>query len=99
MTYGESNSEVIGMEKQDVPMQEVASKGQKQMDVHGVENIAQTKVVQGSAALLEAIAKEPPKPRSKRSLQLYAICSLVFFASTLNGYDGSLMGSILVMPP
>jgi len=59
----------------------------------------QVKIVHGSEALAEAMLKEPPKPRSKRLLQLYGIVLLAFLCSSLNGYDGSLMGTILVMKP
>ncbi len=57
------------------------------------------KVVQGSEALAEAYLKEKPNPRSKEMLQLYGICLLAFFCSTMNGYDSSLMSSMLVMKP
>ncbi len=32
-------------------------------------------------------------------LQLYLICIIAFCGSTMNGFDGSLMGSLLVMKP
>lgn len=55
-------------------------------------------VVQGSEALKAALEKEPPHPRHPRMLQLYAIVCVAFLCSSINGYDGSLMGNMLVMP-
>lgn len=48
----------------------------------------------GNTAYNDALIKEPPRPRSMRSLLLYAICLVGFFCSTMNGYDGSLYNSI-----
>jgi sugar porter (SP) family MFS transporter len=52
------------------------------------------KVVDGNAAFTEALIKEPPKPRSRRALILYACSLLGFFTSTMNGYDGSLYNNL-----
>lgn len=38
------------------------------------------------------------RPFSKRMCQLYLMCLVPFFCSTLNGFDGSLMSSINAMP-
>lgn len=57
------------------------------------EGTERVKLTTGNEALIEAIAKEPPKATSKRLLQLYFICAIAFCGSTMNGYDGSLMGS------
>ncbi|ANB14457.1 hexose transporter HXT13 [Sugiyamaella lignohabitans] len=53
----------------------------------------------GSDALLEAAQKDPPKIFSKRMLQLYIICLIPFLCSTMNGYDGSLLSSLLLLKP
>ncbi|KAH8696014.1 general substrate transporter [Talaromyces proteolyticus] len=39
-----------------------------------------------------------PNPLGRGHLQLYALCALVYLCSTMNGYDGSLMGSINSLP-
>ncbi len=72
---------------------------EKFADVNIVEDNSHVTVTTGSDALALAVKKEKLRPRSKRALQLYAICFVTFFCSTLNGFDGSLMSSILVMHP
>lgn len=47
-----------------------------------------TKVMHGSEALAEAIAKEPPKTFSRRSFQLYCFCAISAICST----SGAMMG-------
>ncbi|TLS24323.1 hypothetical protein PpBr36_09069 [Pyricularia pennisetigena] len=47
-----------------------------------------------SAALAAAIAAEPPQLMSSGMLKLYAIMSVGYLVSTMNGFDGSLMGAI-----
>ncbi|OJJ50293.1 hypothetical protein ASPZODRAFT_58497 [Penicilliopsis zonata CBS 506.65] len=64
---------------------------EEKVDAHEV-------VVQGSEMLKAAMEKEPPQPRHKRMLQLYAIVTVAFLCSSINGYDGSLMSNMLVMP-
>ncbi len=56
------------------------------------------KIIVGSVEFNQAILSAKPKPWSKRLLQLYAICSIAFLCSTLNGYDNSLLPAIQVMP-
>jgi hypothetical protein len=34
----------------------------------------------------------PPKARTKRMFQLYAFCVIGFLCSSMNGYDGSVLG-------
>ncbi|KAH7489688.1 Lactose permease [Fusarium oxysporum f. sp. matthiolae] len=51
----------------------------------------------------ESIATElnnvgAPSPWGKGHLQLYMACALIYLCSTMNGYDGSLMGSLNVLP-
>lgn len=57
-------------------------------------DVVSTKLVGGSAAFNEAMLKEPPNPRSKHALFLFAASLIGFFCSTMNGYDGSLYNSI-----
>ncbi|KAL5113254.1 hypothetical protein ACEQ8H_008881 [Pleosporales sp. CAS-2024a] len=48
---------------------------------------------------LATILKDRPiKTWGRGSLHLYAVCLLVYLCSTMNGYDGSLMGSINAVP-
>lgn len=54
--------------------------------------------LRGVAALEVAGRLEPPKKTSKRMIQLYCICGFMFLGSTMNGYDGSLMGNLLALP-
>jgi hypothetical protein len=39
-----------------------------------------------------------PSPWGRGHLQLYMACALIYLCSTMNGYDGSLMGSLNVIP-
>ena len=53
---------------------------------------------QAGVATLEVIKRlEPVHKTSKRMLQLYAICAFMFLGSTMNGFDGSLMGNMLAL--
>lgn len=47
--------------------------------------------------LAEATKDVPVNIYSKNILKLYGICFVMFLLSTMHGYDGSLMGSMLVM--
>ncbi|KAH6679017.1 general substrate transporter [Halenospora varia] len=58
-----------------------------------------TEVVAASVALAAAIALQKPRLLSKNMLKLYAIMSVGYLVSTLNGFDSSLMGSINAMTP
>ncbi|KAH6887651.1 general substrate transporter [Thelonectria olida] len=40
----------------------------------------------------------PPNPWGTGHLKLYSLCILIYLCSTMNGYDGSLLGSINVLP-
>jgi sugar porter (SP) family MFS transporter len=54
---------------------------------------------QTGVAALEVIKRlEPISTTSKRMIQLYIICGLMFLGSTMNGFDGSLMGNMLALP-
>ncbi|RGP70019.1 lactose permease [Fusarium sporotrichioides] len=39
-----------------------------------------------------------PSPWGRGHIQLYMACALIYLCSTMNGYDGSLMGSLNVLP-
>jgi MFS family permease len=41
-----------------------------------------------------AISENKPNPWGRGYLQMYAFCFVLYLCSTMNGYDGSLMGSI-----
>ncbi|KAL6242514.1 hypothetical protein RBB50_010654 [Rhinocladiella similis] len=45
-----------------------------------------------------ALAENPPNPWGRGHLALYGCCIIVYLCSTMNGYDGSLMGSINSVP-
>lgn len=70
--------------------------------VEQVDNIKEEvdvlRSLRGVAALEVAGRLEPPQKTSKRMLQLYLICGFMFLGSTMNGYDGSLMGNLLALP-
>lgn len=50
------------------------------------------------AVLKTILEQRPISPWSKGAFHLYAVCLLVYLCSTMNGYDGSLMGSINAVP-
>lgn len=56
------------------------------------------KVVKGNEAFNEAMLKEPPKPFTFSTIQLYTACFIGFFCATMNGYDGSLINNLLANP-
>lgn len=43
--------------------------------------------------------KEPPRPFTFATIQLYAACFIGFFCATMNGYDGSLINNLLANKP
>lgn len=43
--------------------------------------------------------KEPPRPFTWSTIQLYAACFIGFFCATMNGYDGSLINNLLANKP
>lgn len=58
-----------------------------------------TKVQEENATTLEQVIKQnKPNLLGKGMLQLYLICFSVYFCSTMNGFDGSLMSSINALP-
>jgi len=58
----------------------------------------EVKVVKGNEAFNEAMLKEPPKPFTFSTFQLYTACFIGFFCATMNGYDGSLINNLLANP-
>jgi hypothetical protein len=56
-------------------------------------------VIVDNVAFADAVSKSKVRPFSKRMLQLYFFCLIATFNSCINGYDGSLMGSINAMLP
>ncbi|KAJ6072362.1 hypothetical protein N7467_010447 [Penicillium canescens] len=55
-------------------------------------------VLQGSMALDLARRTHPPNPWSPQMRKLYAFLTVAYLCSALNGFDGSLMGSLLPIP-
>jgi len=55
----------------------------------------EVKIVKGNEAFNEAMLKEPPRPFTWRTFQLYSACFIGFFCATMNGYDGSLINNLL----
>ncbi|KAH0594777.1 hypothetical protein MHUMG1_07612 [Metarhizium humberi] len=51
-------------------------------------------VLPSAEALAEAMAHGTPSPWSKSLLKLYCFCAVAFLCSTMNGYDGSIFGSL-----
>lgn len=51
-----------------------------------------------TGSLEDIIKNDKPNTFGKGMLLLYLICFPVYFCSSMNGYDGSLMSSIYVMP-
>lgn len=41
------------------------------------------------------MVREPPRPFTWRTFQLYSACFIGFFCSTMNGYDSSLINNLL----
>lgn len=54
--------------------------------------------LRGVAALQVAKRIEPVDKLTKRMIQLYAICGVIFLGATMYGFDASLMGNLLDMP-
>jgi MFS family permease len=42
--------------------------------------------------------REPPRPWTWNTIQLYSCCFVGFFCATMNGYDGSLINNLLANP-
>jgi len=55
----------------------------------------ETRIVMGDEAFQAAKLKEPPPKWSSIAFRLYLISIVGFFASTSNGYDSSMFGTLL----
>ncbi|KAF8858018.1 lactose permease [Acephala macrosclerotiorum] len=55
----------------------------------------EVKIIRGNEAFNEAMIREPPRPWTLSTMQLYAACFIGFFCATMNGYDGSLINNLL----
>lgn len=53
------------------------------------------RIIRGNEAFNEAMLREPPRPFTWNTCQLYAACFIGFFCATMNGYDGSLINNLL----
>lgn len=64
------------------------------------KHVDSSQTIQGDpfAKLTTILETQPVKAWNRESLHLYAVCLLVYLCSTMNGYDGSLMGSINAVP-
>lgn len=58
----------------------------------------QVRIIRGNEAFNEAMVKEPPRPFTKATIQLYCACFIGFFCATMNGYDGSMINNLLANP-
>ncbi|KAH8684240.1 general substrate transporter [Tricladium varicosporioides] len=58
----------------------------------------EVKIIRGNEAFNEAMLKEPPRPFTLATAQLYFACFIGFFCATMNGYDGSLINNLLENP-
>ncbi|KAH8666862.1 general substrate transporter [Xylariales sp. PMI_506] len=70
---------------------EVSLQDEKHHDVRQVQAT--------SVALAAAVAEQKPQLLSRNMIQLYAIMTVGYLVSTMNGFDSSLMGSINAMTP
>jgi len=62
----------------------------------GADQIEEVNVA--NVHLAAALGPNKPATWGRGHVQLYAMCALVYLCSTMNGYDGSLMGSINSIP-
>ncbi|KIX02965.1 uncharacterized protein Z518_06515 [Rhinocladiella mackenziei CBS 650.93] len=72
------------------------------MATHEVENaktmIQDKELSVANADFAAALAHDAPSAWGKGHLALYGCCIVIYLCSTMNGYDGSLMGSINALP-
>ncbi|ORY22178.1 general substrate transporter [Naematelia encephala] len=67
-------------------------------ELHGLdETIDSGKAINDVAAAIYD-SGAAPNPWGRGHLQLYGMCIIIYLCSTMNGYDGSLMGSINALP-
>lgn len=55
----------------------------------------EVRIINGNETFNEAMIREPPRPFTWRTMQLYGACFIGFFCATMNGYDGSLINNLL----
>ncbi|KAM0496875.1 hypothetical protein ACHAP8_007103 [Fusarium lateritium] len=67
------------------------------IDIGGDDSKENTQTPEAIATALRAHGAAP-SPWGRGHIQLYMACGLIYLCSTMNGYDGSLMGSINVIP-
>jgi sugar porter (SP) family MFS transporter len=65
-------------------------------NVDFAEPVANEKTIIG---LEQARLTDPPHPWSPAMLKLYMFCIVGFLCSSMNGFDGSLMSSLLILTP
>ena len=58
------------------------------------QQVAEVKVVKGTAAFNEAYLQEPPPIRDSRTFRLFGVLLLGCFCQTMNGFDGSLFNGL-----
>ncbi|KAI6812810.1 general substrate transporter [Hortaea werneckii] len=86
------------------PLHDPAMNRSKKLEVTHTEKVPTCEASKASfgpppqESLTEILRRRPIKLWGRGSLHLYAICLLVYLCSTMNGYDGSLMGSINAVP-
>lgn len=86
-----SQESVMSTEKTEVQIKEGASGTD-------IENtIPEIALLQGG--LEQARLTDPPHPWSKTMIKLYLFCIVGFLCSSMNGFDGSLMSSLLILTP
>lgn len=74
-----------------------ASTGEHAQVERTIEAVDAAMHLDGVPALEVIKGLEPVNKTSKRMIQLYVICSFMFLGSTMNGFDGSLMGNMLAL--
>ncbi|KAL1975649.1 hypothetical protein VTN31DRAFT_4041 [Thermomyces dupontii] len=73
--------------------------GEKDVTEHvHVEHPLDAKEQQEPLTLADIMEKHKPNPWGPGYIRLYLMAGLIFLCSTMNGYDGSLMGSINALP-
>ncbi|KAJ5396568.1 hypothetical protein N7509_004681 [Penicillium cosmopolitanum] len=75
--------------------QTTENKGSSEMSHLEMADGVRVEVLQGSMALDLAKRTDPPNPWSRSMLRLYGFLAVGYLCSALNGFDGSLMGSLL----